>query len=206
MCGSERSRSLRSSGSSFYFSLSNHFVSFYFYHHFLSPFFLSSCDSPAVISNRCSSLDMMTHTRPLWFHTNRLGLCYGLPSFFSSVITFPATMSLCSLPHSFFLSYIHCFFSFFSLSACQALGLYCKYTHLHCYCWIVSVSSFFLNPFLLQTSSLNLSVHDLQPSGSGFSIVFIFLHLTSVLCERMYEAVKIWCQCPSWVIRSQVDS
>lgn len=107
--------------------------------------FLSSCDSPAVILNRCSSLDMMTHTRPLWFHTNRLRLRYGLLSFFSSVIMFPVTLSLCSLPHSFFLSYIHCVFSFFFLSACQALGLYCKYTHLHCYCWIVSVSSFF-NP------------------------------------------------------------
>lgn len=152
--------------------------------------FLSSCDSPAVILNRCSSLDMMTHTRPLWFHTNRLRLRYGLPSFFSSVIMFPVTLSLCSLPHSFFLSYIHCVFSFFFLSACQALGLYCKYTHLHCYCWIVSVSSFF-NPW---TFFAHFFFKPQRPWSSSLRhwfqscIVFIILHLTSILvreCMRL---------------------
>lgn len=41
------------------------------------------------------------------------------------------------LPHSLFLSYSLCFL--FSLSAYQALGLYCKYTYLQCHCLTASV-------------------------------------------------------------------
>lgn len=103
----------------------------------------SICVSLAVISNQCSGASMVTHA-PSGFPWISLHYSTGLPSFFSSVTTFPTTVSICA---RLALGLIQHFLSL--LSARQALGLYCKYEKLQWPCLIVLESRFLPNVLVM---------------------------------------------------------
>lgn len=92
------------------------FLSYYFSCPFVFP--LSPLATLAVILNRCCSVEMMTHTQPLWFHMNRFRLQQklhwsSLPLFFFH-FCHDASRHFVSLysSHTVSFSHIHCVFSF----------------------------------------------------------------------------------------------
>lgn len=107
---------------------------------------LSPLVTLAVILNRCFSVDMMSHTLTLWFHMNglrlRQELCWSSLLFLFCHDFSNHYYSLLFLPLFLLLSVILTVLFLFSFCACQALGLYCKYT---CFKSIVRFYSLIIN-------------------------------------------------------------
>lgn len=197
MSVSEWSHTLKSSVYSFV-SLSIRFL--------ISFFLLSHCclflPLSLVILNRCSSVDMMSHTLPLWFSHEQIKATLETPLVFPPFSPlswcFQPLCLVVLLPHSLFLSYSLCFL--FLFSACQALGLYCKYTYLQCHSLVVlqqmslpnasSILTFvssLIHQLIFHTPSLHLCIHELHPSGSGFGFTLISLVIYACVNVWMYD-------------------
>lgn len=101
------------------------------------------------VLNTCSSVEMLSHSFSSLVSHQQITAAdetlRGFVFFFSFVVLFPTPEPLFMLLSNFSPCVITTFpFFILFLSACQALGLYCKYIYIQCHCLIVPKCPFFL--------------------------------------------------------------